>query len=113
MHLVTASAQSPVSPPAMWERDPRGNHFDFMVTIDMVYYIYMMIVRVEMGNRHGKGRHKVQILTAEQVEELRSFLAQNITVQSVLEKSWLADAVEAGLAKARLSRSAKAESDGR
>jgi hypothetical protein len=42
----------------------------------MVYYIYIKLVREEMGNRHGKGRHKVQMLTAEQVEELRSFLAQ-------------------------------------
>ena len=36
----------------------------------------MPLVRAEIRNRHGKGRHKVQMLTAEQVEELRSFLAQ-------------------------------------
>jgi hypothetical protein len=41
----------------------------------------------------------------------RSWL-KNITVQGLLEKSWLADAVEAGLAKARLSRPEKAEPDG-
>jgi hypothetical protein len=79
-----------------------------MFTIDMVYYLYMQVVRVEVGIRHGKGRHKVQMFTAEQVEGLRSSLAQNLTVQCILEKSWLADAVQAGLAKARLSRPAKA-----
>jgi hypothetical protein len=47
-----------------------------MFTIDMVYYLYMQVVRVDVGIRHGKGRHKVQMFTAEQVEELRSFLAQ-------------------------------------
>jgi len=41
------------------------------------------------------------------------FWLKNITVQCVLEKSWLADAVEAGFAKAGLSRPAKAEPDGR
>ena len=41
----------------------------------------------------------------------RSWL-KNITVQGLLEKNWLADAVEAGLAKARLSRPEKAEPDG-
>jgi hypothetical protein len=60
-----------------------------------------------------KGRRKVQMLAAEQVEALRSYLAQNITVQGILEKSWLADAVQAGLAKAGLSSPAKAEPDGR
>jgi hypothetical protein len=55
-----------------------------------------------------KGQRKVQMFAATQVEELRSFLAQNLTVQCILEKSWLADAVQAGLAKARLSRPAKA-----
>ena len=55
-----------------------------------------------------KRRRKVQMFAAEQVEGLRSYLAQNITVQGILEKSWLADAVQAGLAKARLSRPAKA-----
>jgi hypothetical protein len=52
------------------------------------------------------------MFAATQVEGLRSSLAQNITVQCILEKSWLANAVEAGLAKAGLSRPAKAEPDG-
>ena len=47
-----------------------------------------------------KGRRKVQMFAAEQVEGLRSYLAQNITVQGILEKSWLADAVKAELMKA-------------
>jgi hypothetical protein len=38
---------------------------------------------------------------------------KNITVHGILEKSWLADAVEAGLAKAGLSSPAKTEPDGR
>jgi hypothetical protein len=66
-----------------------------------------------MRNRHGKGRRKVQMFAAEQVEGVCSYLAQNITVQCILEKSWLADAVEAGFAQAGLSRPAKAEPDGR
>jgi hypothetical protein len=33
-------------------------------------------------------------------------------VREILEKSWLVDAVEAGLAKAGLSRPEKAEPDG-
>ena len=60
-----------------------------------------------------KGRRKVQMFTAEQVEGLRSYLAQNITVRGIPEKSSLADAVEAGFAKAGLSSPAKAEPDGR
>jgi hypothetical protein len=60
-----------------------------------------------------KWRRKVQMFAAAQVEGLRSYLAKKITVQGILEKSWLADAVEAGLAKAGLSRPAKAEPDGR
>jgi hypothetical protein len=59
------------------------------------------------------GRRKVQMFAATQVEGLRSYLSQNITVQGIPEKSSLADAVQAGLAKARLSRPAKAEPDGR
>ena len=47
-----------------------------------------------------KGRRKVQMFAEEQVEGLRSYLAQNITVQDIMEKSWLADAVQAELAKA-------------
>ena len=56
--MVTASAQSPVFPPAMQKLDLRGNHFDFIFIIDMVSYLlyspYMLLVRVEMGNRHEK-----------------------------------------------------------
>ena len=37
----------------------------------------------------------------------------NITVRGILEKSWLAHAVETGFAQAGLSRPAKAEPDGR
>ena len=73
----------------------------------------MQVVRVEMRNRHGKGRHKVQMFAAAQVEGLHSYLAQNITVQGIPEKSWLVDAVEAGLAKAGSSRPTTAEPDGR
>jgi hypothetical protein len=54
-----------------------------------------------------KGRRKVQMLAAEQVEGLRSHLAQNITVRGILEKSWLADAVQAELAKGGLQASCK------
>jgi hypothetical protein len=54
-----------------------------------------------------KGRRKVQMFAEEQVEGLRSYLAQNITVQDIMEKSWLADAVQAGLAKAGLQASCK------
>ena len=60
-----------------------------------------------------KGRRKVQMFAAAQVEGLRSYLAQNITVRGIPEKSSLADAVEAGFAKAGLSSPAKAEPDGR
>ena len=60
-----------------------------------------------------KGQRKVQMLAAAQVEGLRSYLAQNITVRGIPEKSSLADAVEAGFAKAGLSSPAKAEPDGR
>jgi len=52
-----------------------------------------------------KRRRKVQMFAAEQVEGLRSYLAQNITVRGILEKSWLADAVQAELAKAGLQAS--------
>jgi hypothetical protein len=44
---------------------------------------------------------------------IQSSELKNITVQCILEKSWLADAVEAGFAQAGLSRPAKAEPDGR
>jgi len=54
-----------------------------------------------------KGRRKVQMFAEEQVEGLRSYLAQNITVRGIMEKSWLADAVQAGLAKAGLQASCK------
>jgi hypothetical protein len=54
MYKVTASVGYPTFRPGMWKREPRGNHFDFMFTINMVYYLYMPVVRVEMGNRHGK-----------------------------------------------------------
>jgi hypothetical protein len=54
-----------------------------------------------------KGRRKVQMFAEEQVEGLRSYLAQNITVQDIMEKSWLADAVQAELAKAGLQASCK------
>ena len=60
-----------------------------------------------------KGQRKVQMFAATQVEGLRSSLAQNLTVQCILEKSWLADAVEAGFAQAGLSSPVKAEPDGR
>jgi hypothetical protein len=60
-----------------------------------------------------KGQRKVQMFAAAQVEGLRSYLAQNITVRGIPEKSSLADAVEAGFAKAGLSSPAKAEPDGR
>ena len=54
-----------------------------------------------------KGRRKVQMFAAEQVEGVCSYLAQNITVQCILEKSWLADAVQAELAKSDLRASCK------
>ena len=38
--------------------------------------MYVLLVRVEMGNRHGKGWRKVQMFTAEQAPGLRSYLAQ-------------------------------------
>ena len=60
-----------------------------------------------------KGQRRVQMFAAAQVEGLRSYLAQNITVRGIPEKSSLADAVEAGFAKAGLSSPAKAEPDGR
>lgn len=78
----------------------------------LCYDMHISLVRVEMGNRNGKRRRKVQMFADEQVEGLRSCLAQNITVQGIPEKSSLADAVEAGLAKAGLSRPEKAEPDG-
>jgi hypothetical protein len=59
------------------------------------------------------GRRKVQMFAATQVEGLRSYLSQNITVQGIPEKSWLVEVVEAGLAKAGWSCPAKAEPDGR
>jgi hypothetical protein len=55
----------------------------------------------------------MQMFTAEQVRGFAHTWLKNITVRGILEKSWLADAVEAGLAKAGLSRPAKAEPDGR
>jgi hypothetical protein len=55
----------------------------------------------------------MQMFTVEQAPGLRSYLAQNITVQGIPEKSSLAHAVEAGFAQAGLSRPAKAEPDGR
>jgi hypothetical protein len=56
--MVTASVGSPAFPPAMQKRDLRKNHFDLRFIIDMVSYLwyamYVPLVRVEMGNRHGK-----------------------------------------------------------
>ena len=38
--------------------------------------MYLPLVSVETGNRHGKARRKVQMFAAEQLEGLRSYLAQ-------------------------------------
>jgi hypothetical protein len=58
MNVVTASVGSPAFQPGMQKRYLRGNQRDFRFIIDMVsylwYYLYMPLLRVEMGNRHGK-----------------------------------------------------------
>ena len=53
----------------------------------------MPLVIAHMRVGMEKGRRKVQMFAAEQVGRLRSYLAQNITVQGILEKSCLANAV--------------------
>ena len=55
----------------------------------------------------------MQMYAAEQWRGFARIWLKNITVQGILEKSWLADAVEAGFAQAGLSRPAKTEPDGR
>ena len=49
-----------------------------------------------------KGQRKVQMFAAEQVGGFAHSWLKNITVRGILEKSWLADAVQAELAKADL-----------
>jgi hypothetical protein len=55
----------------------------------------------------------MQMFAAEQWRGFARIWLKNITVQCILEKSWLADAVEAEFAKAGLSRPAIAEPGGR
>ena len=55
----------------------------------------------------------MQMFPAEQWRGFARIWLKNITVQGILEKIWLADAVEAGFVQASLSRPAKAEQDGR
>ena len=43
------------------------------------YYLYLPLMRVEMGKGMEKERRKVQMFTAEQVERLRTYLSQKAT----------------------------------
>ena len=56
--MVMASVGSSAFPPAMQKRDLGGSQRNFRFIIDMVSYLwyamYLPLVRVEMGNRHGK-----------------------------------------------------------
>ena len=73
----------------------------------------MPLLRVEMRNRHEKGWHKCKCSPQNKRRGFAHTWLKTITVQGNLEKSWLADAVEAGFAQAGLSSPAKAEPDGR
>ena len=55
----------------------------------------------------------MQMFAAEQWRGFARIWLKKITVQCILEKSWLADAVEAEFAKAGLTRPEKDEPDGR
>jgi len=77
------------------------------------YSLCMPLLSVEMGNRHGKGWRKCKCSPQNKRRGFAHTRLKNITVKSILEKSGLADAVEAGFAQAGLSRPAKAEPDER
>ena len=117
MNKVTASVRSPAFPPAMQKLDTRGVHFDFTyityMAVVLCYSLYVPLLSVEMGNRHGKGWRKCKCSPQNKLRGFATIWLKNITVQCILEKSWLADAVEAEVAKAGLSSHAKAEPDGR
>ena len=111
MYKVTTSVGSPAFPPAMQKLDPKGDHFDFIfityMAVVLCYSLYMPLLSVEMGNRHGKGWRKCKCSPQNKLRGFAPTWLKNITVQCVLEKSWLADAVQAELAKADLQRPAR------
>ena len=117
MNKVTANVRSPAFPPAMQKLDPSGVHFDFIfityMAVVLCYSLYMPLLSVEMGNRHGKGWRKCKCSPQNKLRGFAPTWLKNITVRGILEKSWLAHAVETGFAQAGLSRPAKAEPDER
>ena len=83
------------------------------MAVFLCYSLYMPLLSVEMCNSHGKGWRKCKCSPQNKRLGFAHTWFKNITVQSILEKSGLADAVEAGFAQVGLSRPAKAEPDGR
>ena len=80
MYVVTASDGSPAFPPGMQKRDLRRNQsdltFNTYIMSFICYAMYLPLVIVAMGMGMERWRRKVQMFAAEQVGELRSYLAQ-------------------------------------